>query len=248
MTGQQDRHEFRDGDLYLRYTITRTDRRTIGITIRPDGSVIVRVPKHVTQRQVDDVLAMKKGWIQKKRDSLRSRERSRPRPPEFADGENLPYLGQALRLVLRHDHEGRPRAEATGGSLVVHIRRPPDPAPDLRELVKAAVVGWYKGQAHSLLPLRVEALQARLGVQPARVAIKDQQTRWGSCSSRGNVNLNWRLVLCPPHIMDYVVIHELCHLEIHSHSASFWKLVASLVPGYKACKQWLDSSNYLRDF
>nr|MDO8085187.1 SprT family zinc-dependent metalloprotease [Candidatus Sigynarchaeum springense] len=248
MTGGQETREFHDDAFSFEYTITRTSRRTIGITIRPDGSIIVRVPRHVMQRQVDEVLAQKKGWIQKKRESIQARERLRPKPPEFADGDALPYLGQAFRLVVRQSFENKTRVEATGGSLVVHVQGDPDTPPQLRERARVAMVGWYKAQAHSLLPSRVEAFKVRLDVQPARVAIKDQRTRWGSCSSKGNVNLNWRLVLCPSHVLDYVVVHELCHLKINSHSASFWKLVASLVPDYKNCKQWLDSCNYLRDF
>ncbi len=248
MSDQDETRVFHDGEFHLEYTITRTRRRTIGITIRSDGSVIVRVPKHVAQRQVEDVLASKKGWIQKKQEYIQTRERSRPKPPGFMDGESIPYLGQAMRLIVMYDIEKRLRVESVDGSLVVHAPRQPDPAPQIQKLVKAAVVGWYKNQARALLPSRVEALKYRLGVNPTRVAIKDQRTRWGSCSSKGNVNLNWRLILCPPPVMDYVVIHELCHLKIHSHSASFWKLVASMVPGYKVCKQWLESSGYLRDF
>jgi predicted metal-dependent hydrolase len=248
MSDRDETRVFHEGEFHLEYTITRTRRRTIGITIRSDASVIVRVPKHVAQRQVDEVLALKNGWIQRKRENIQARERSRPKPPEFKDGEIIPYLGQTLRLVVTHGLENRARVEAVGGTLVVHIPPHPDPAPELQELVMAAVVGWYKNQARALLPSRIEALKSRLGFHPARVAIKDQRTRWGSCSSKGNVNLNWRLILCPPPVMDYVVIHELCHLKIHSHSASFWQLVASVVPGYKTYKKWLESCGYLRDF
>ncbi|MBN2153523.1 MAG: M48 family metallopeptidase [Candidatus Lokiarchaeota archaeon] len=248
MTGRQDAREFHDGEFHLEYTLTRTGRRTVGITVRPDASVVVRVPRHVTQRQVDDVIAAKKAWIGRKREAIIARDRSRPRPPAFSHGEALPYLGQSLRLVFRTDHVGKPRVEAAGGCLTVHVQRPQGQGPALHDLVREAVVGWYVDQAHAVLPRRVAELEAKVGVQPARVSIKDQRTRWGSCSSRGNVNLNWRLILCPPPVRDYVVIHELCHLKIHSHSASFWNLVASLVPGYKEHKLWLDSSTLLRDF
>ncbi|MEX2684497.1 MAG: M48 family metallopeptidase [Candidatus Sigynarchaeota archaeon] len=248
MTCGEETREFRDNTFHFEYTITRTSRRTIGITIRTDGSIIVRVPRNVVQRQVDDVLAQKKSWIQKKLESMQARERSRPKPPGFKEGDVIPYLGQPLRIAICNGSGKMSRVEATGASLVVCIQQDPSNPIKLQELVREAVIEWYKAQARSILPPRVEALKARLRVQPARITIKDQRTRWGSCSSKGNVNLNWRLVLCPLHVLDYVIIHELCHLKIHSHSTTFWKLVASLVPDYKECKQWLDSSNYLRDF
>lgn len=241
---------FHDGTFHLEYEITRTRRRTIGITIRPDASVVVRVPKHVSQRQVDEVIASKKGWVEKKREAILASESARPKPPAFVPGDILPYRGKTLRLVVQRGLGEPPssRIDDEAGTLVVSMPGVQGTTSDVQGLVKGAVVSWYKTQSKALLPARVSALKATVGVTPARVTIKDQSSRWGSCSSRGNVNLNWRLILCPPAVMDYVIIHELCHLKVHSHSAEFWRLVASMVPDYKACKQWLNASGYLRDF
>jgi predicted metal-dependent hydrolase len=248
MNEQRETRVFHEDAFHLEYTITRTRRRTIGITIRPDASVVVRVPKHVSQRQVDDVLGSKKGWIQEKRESIKARELARPKPPAFADGEAIPYRGKTLTLAIRQSLAKRARVEYMDGSLVVDVPRELGPSVDVHGLVKATVVAWYKVQSRALLPARVEVFKPVVGVNPVRVTVKNQSTRWGSCSSRGNVNLNWRLILCPPAVLDYVIIHELCHLKIHSHSPAFWQLVAAFVPDYKACKQWLDASAYLRDF
>jgi predicted metal-dependent hydrolase len=99
----------------------------------------------------------------------------------------------------------------------------------LRELLEA----WFREEAARRLPARLRDLSSTLGVRPRRIKIRVQKSRWGSCSMDGEINLNWRLVLLPSALADYILVHELCHLRHLDHSPSFWRLVASLVPDYK---------------
>jgi predicted metal-dependent hydrolase len=103
----------------------------------------------------------------------------------------------------------------------------------------AALERWYRREARRLLEAAVAREAARLGVVPARIAVRDQRTRWGSCSTRGTLSFNWRLVLAPPEILEYVVVHELLHLREHNHSKAFWALLDTHRPGWRAQWQWL---------
>lgn len=118
---------------------------------------------------------------------------------------------------------------------VVWLHGRPLPLPRARSLGT-----WYREQARGAVHDVVSREATRLGLEYARVAIRDQRTRWGSCSSLGNLSFNWRLVIAPLEVLEYVVVHELCHLRQHNHSPAFWKLVAEARPSYKREKRWLD--------
>jgi hypothetical protein len=101
------------------------------------------------------------------------------------------------------------------------------------------LVAWYREEARILITRRVTQIASRIGVTFQRIAIRDQKTKWGSCSTNNNLNFNWRILLAPPAVMDYVIVHEVCHLQVHSHSKAFWTLVGSIVPDYASKRSWL---------
>ena len=105
--------------------------------------------------------------------------------------------------------------------------------------VRAALEAWYRRQAQTAFRARLEQLIKPYGFVYGRVSVKGQKSRWGSCSRQGNLNFNWRLLLAPPAVLDYVVIHELCHLKEMNHSARFWQLVARTCPDYATHRRWL---------
>ncbi|MBO5209101.1 MAG: M48 family metallopeptidase [Lachnospiraceae bacterium] len=113
------------------------------------------------------------------------------------------------------------------------------PHTDLSAVQKAALEKRYKDAARDYIPKRVAYFQTMTGGQYARITIRDQKTRWGSCSGNGTLSFNWRLMLAPPAILDYVVVHELCHLTHMNHSAAFWAAVESVYPDYKTARKWL---------
>jgi predicted metal-dependent hydrolase len=110
---------------------------------------------------------------------------------------------------------------------------------DSQELARAALERWYRRQAAAIFAERLKACNQRYGFAYGRVSIKEQKSRWGSCSKLGNLNFNWRLLLAPFPVLDYVVVHELCHLKQLNHSQRFWQLVSVGCPDYAVHRRWL---------
>jgi predicted metal-dependent hydrolase len=168
-------------------------------------------------------------WIQRALD--RAVRRPVPRQAPLEDGRPLPYLGRVLRLEVDRLLRGAPRLDPERAVLRVAALGPRRLAQD--------VEAWYRQQADALFPQRLQILNATLGFRFARVTIRDQQTRWGSCSVTGNLAFNWRLLIAPLAIVDSVVAHELTHLVDPSHAPSFWRRLAAIDPAYRVHRGWL---------
>jgi predicted metal-dependent hydrolase len=108
-----------------------------------------------------------------------------------------------------------------------------------RENIRQAFISWYREHADKKVKERVEKYKNMIGVNPNRVRVKKQKKRWGSCSSRGNLNFNWKLIMAPMEIIDYLVVHEMAHLIYPNHSRDYWELVETIIPDYKERQEWL---------
>ena len=154
-------------------------------------------------------------------------------PRRWPYGTTLPYHGQE-HVVELSEFAGRSHIERTpDGRLVVRMKRPA--LDGARRMLRQ----WYQGQAAAWLPQRVQALGPTLGVTWRQVSIRNARTRWGSCSFTGRLNFNYRLIMAPSEVIDYVVVHELLHRKELNHSNRFWALVARHYPGYQEAKRWL---------
>lgn len=218
------------------YTLVRSGRRrTVGITVKPDGTVSVRAPRGVSGDQIDRIVAGKAGWI-RKRLAMNGLHGEHRHPRTFADGEEFPFLGETYRLERV---EGLKGVAIMGdrlcvGTVGLRSRESEEP-----RRIAARITRWYRLHAAGIITGRVEHYSAHLGLKPAAVRLKTLKSRWGSCSSRGNLNFNWLLVLAPIHILDYVVVHELCHFVHPDHSSRFWDMVESILPDYRERRKWL---------
>lgn len=201
-------------------------RRTIGLKIDSNG-LTVHIPRRVPQHTVDSVLREKSDWIARKLADLQQRL---PATMEWQDGTALRYLGQEIRLCLRPDSRSR-AVEFDGARLHVAL-----PDPSNATAVQRKVVQWLGKQARPDFVRRIELLAAKLGVPTPPLYLSSARTRWGSCNSRGEIRLNWRLIQAPPHIIHYVVAHELAHLKEMNHSPKFWGWVKKLCPDYEAAR------------
>lgn len=211
------------------YTLKVSARRqTIGLRIDERG-LTVHIPKRAAWSSVEKLLHEKSDWILSK---LALREQT-PEPMEWKDGTALLHLGQDIRLCLRQDVRNR-MPEFDGACL--HIAQP---NVDDIAAVQRKVVQWYRKQAIADFSRRIELLAARLGVPLPQVFLSSAKTRWGSCNSRGEIRLHWRLIQAPPHIIHYVVAHELAHLKEMNHSPRFWAWVEKLCPDYLAARREL---------
>lgn len=149
-------------------------------------------------------------------------------------GKRILYRGKWYTIqVLEDSRRRRARVELEGEKMRIHT---PDTSP---AWLRGSLERWYMKQAHVIFPVRVMHYQQMTGGVVKAIHIKDQKTRWVSCSSLHNLNFNWRLLMAPPEVLDYVVVHELCHLTHMNHSREFWNMVERVMPEYKERRKWL---------
>ncbi len=203
------------------FTVTRSPRaRRVRVRVEEDGSVAVTIPRRAPLRVAGEAVRELAPWIERRRAAL-----DRARGELEREPGTVPYLGQALRLV---PEPGRRQVHRRGGVLLV-------PEGDPRE----ALERWYRRMARVEVAPRLDAACARAGVRYSGLTIRAQRTRWASCSSNGRMSFNWRLLLAPAEVLDYVVEHEVCHLSVLDHSPRFWALLESRMPGWRAHSAWL---------
>ena len=213
----------------ISYLLEHRARRTVGLKITENG-LVVHAPKRIFAFQLNQILQEKSNWILSK---LQHRAATQVEKIEWIDGEHLHYLGQDIQLqILENSSNKSPNFNANTLTLVT-------PTPNNHALVSRKIIQWYKKQAALDFSRRLEILAAKLGVATPPLTLSNAQSRWGSCNSRGEVRLSWRLLQAPPHIINYVICHELAHLKQMNHSAKFWAVVESLFPNYKAAEKEL---------
>jgi hypothetical protein len=225
------------GERTLPYRLKRSPRRrTVAISIHPEQGLIVYSPARLSHKWLEEVLLQKASWILSKTQEAED-ARALITTPRWEAGETLPYQGLAHPLRVTHD-PAPTGIRIEGDVMVLNL---PFEFPHLvgPERIRAEVLGWYREQARRVLHNRVRHYQELTGLQARVVRIKDQKRRWGSCSAEGALNFNWRLILAPPDVLDYVVVHEICHLRMLNHSPAFWRLVGSVLPDYRQRKKWL---------
>ena len=191
------------------------------MTVDATRGVEVVLPRRAPERDAAAAIRELAPWIQR-----RLGEVERARRTVAARGDHVPYLGELLLLVPQ---PGRTRVHRRGSELLA-----PPGAEQLPALER-----WYKRAARDEIAPRLDAACARVGTSYTKLSIRGQRTRWASCSRSGAMSFNWRLILAPEQVLDYVVWHEVCHLEVMDHSPRFWALLASYCPGYREPKAWL---------
>ena len=213
------------------YNVRRSDRaRRARIHVSADGVEVV-VPRRLALREVEPFVREKGPWIERTLRRIREAEAERP-PARLEDGGDVPYLGERLTLAVNVEPaRERPHVARDGATLRARVRES-GALPD-------ALERWYRREARREIEPRLDAATARAGTPYTKLSIRGQKTRWASCSSSGAMSFNWRLLLAPEEILDYVVEHEVAHLAIHDHSERFWALLGSRCPDYAEHERWL---------
>jgi predicted metal-dependent hydrolase len=205
------------------YRVRRSERaRRVRVTVDPTRGVEVVLPRRAPDREAAAAVRELRPWIER-----RVAELAGARAAVAARGETVPYLGQTLRLVS--DAPGRSRVARRGDTLLV-------PGGEARA---PALERWYRRAARAEISPRLDEACALAGTSYSRLTVRGQRTRWASCSRTGAMSFNWRLLLAPEEILEYVIWHEVCHLEVMDHSPRFWRLVASRSPRYRDHVRWL---------
>lgn len=218
----------------LSYSLVKSSRKSISIIVHPDGRVVVKAPKRATNGQIHEVLKNRMGWIEKHRKRF---EEQRLKNPErkFLSGEKHLFLGEEFILRIRKADVNRVMlnceyidVECVDESIVEELMRQ-----------------WHLSMAKERLPQIVtpviESFRSIYKVAPARITVKHMRSRWGSCSSRKAVSLNSKLIMTPERCIEYVMVHELCHLIHFNHSENFYSLLAEILPDWKERKKELRS-------
>ncbi|HEV2875513.1 MAG TPA: SprT family zinc-dependent metalloprotease, partial [Thermoleophilaceae bacterium] len=200
------------------------------IQVSAEGVEVV-LPRRLTLREVEPFVEEKRAWIE--RTLLRMREtEAELAPARLVDGGEVPFLGERLALAVRIE-PGRAREHVGRRDGMLRVALPP--GTELRD----ALERWYRRRAREHVAPRLDAACARAGCAYSSLQIRGQRTRWASCSSNGAMSFNWRLLLAPAEILDYVVEHEVAHLERLDHSPRFWRLLASRCPEWREREAWL---------
>jgi predicted metal-dependent hydrolase len=200
--------------------------------VAPEGVEVV-VPRRFPLRDVEPFVAEKRRWIERTLRRMRESETAVP-AARLYDGGDVPYLGERLGLSVRLE-PGRTRAHVARRGAVLQVAIGHPGGEDLR----AALERWYRRQARIEIGARLDAATARAGSRYSSLQVRGQRTRWASCSSSGAISFNWRLLLAPPEIVDYIVEHEVAHLDVQDHSPRFWALLASRCPDSRRHERWL---------
>jgi predicted metal-dependent hydrolase len=212
--------------MILDYEVVRANRKTIGITVERDRSVVVRVPFHTSEQVISEAIERKKFWIwQKLRDPHKY---PNPLPhKEYVTGET--YLGQHYALTLTKGEGGEVQLVGDQFEMAEADRRKGD----------SLFHSWYLAQAKEKLKPRIAAFATEIGVSYSRIWVRDLKYRWGSCTPGGTLSFNWRIIQAPMIVVDYLIVHELVHILEPNHSPEFWNIVAVHVPSWTKARSWL---------
>ena len=212
--------------------IIRTKRKSLSIVISQDGTVLIRAPLRTPDQMIENFIREKRAWIEKKIQEMK--KRPRPVKRAFVNGESILYLGKYYEIQVLDDP-----------SITIELRNKlyisQRILPDVRRHLKA----WYKAEARKKIFERVAFFSEITGYLPKSIKISRAERRWGSCTSKGTLNFSWRLIMAPLEMIDYVIVHEMVHLDQPDHSKAFWNKVRVIMPDYERRKNWLKENDRL---
>ena len=208
----------------------RSHRKSLGLTIERDGSVILRAPVDCPDAAADTFFQEKKFWIYQKLAEKRLHEGDIP-VKEYVNGEGFEYLGRTYQLVLV---DSGPPLRLYRGRF--EMRR------DCAKKGKEVFIAWYKEHAEKIIRERIQIYQPRISDLVKGIRVMDLKYRWGSCTSKHNLNFHWKMILTPMRIVDYIIVHELTHMIEKNHTPAFWHNIGLILPDYEVRKEWLDKN------
>lgn len=227
------------------YTIARSSRKTIGISISPNYGVKVSAPRIVSDKQIADVLRSKSSWIIEKLFYLETIKSEVPLR-KFIDGEMFSVLGKEYPLKTIIQPQMTSSVSISDNCLLVSLPQNTynDNSENRTRLIQNLIVNWYKQFTLEVVSERISFFSKKLDVLPSNLIIKDLKSIWGSCTGKNVININWKIIMAPINIVDYLVVHELTHIKIKNHSKHFWGLAESILPNYKECSKWLKKNGH----
>jgi predicted metal-dependent hydrolase len=221
------------GNEKIELNVVFRKRKTLCIQIKPSGEVTVLSPIGKSEKEIREVVQSKSKWIAKKRIEMKEMD-SLKSDNQYVSGEVFPYLGNEYSLQIIEDEKyKRPKVEILCGKIFIYT------AKGKPDKIQLALENWYRKKALENITDRIAYYQFYFDVEPTQLVVKKQRKRWGSCTSKYKLLFNFRCVMLPLTVLDYIVVHEMCHMVHLNHSQEFWKLVGTILPDYKQRKEWL---------
>jgi predicted metal-dependent hydrolase len=227
-----DKREVLFGNIVVPYTLKRSSKaKLLWLTMSKENGLVVTVPRYYDIDLLDSYLYTKSKWIlrtQKKVDIQEPRNTTN----QFID--TLMYFGKRLTITKNTNQSEIMEVKLEDDQVIVNLD------PGLKIKYSDTIEMWMKDQAIAAINTKAGFFSSKLGLTYSKISIRNQRSRWGSCSRKRNLSFNWRLIMAPEAILDYVIIHELCHLREMSHSKSFWELIGLYCPNWKENRKWLN--------
>lgn len=222
-----------DGSPLCEIVRSRARRKTFSLEIMEGGRVVCRVPYSAPRRAVEKFIFEKWPWVEKKLSQRKAMGGDGPK--SFVSGERFLYLGESYPLEIA-DEDGRVPLELSFGRFILRKK--------YQSRARSIFVEWYKREARERLAERLRHRAEMLSLKPTSLRITSARTRWGSCSRWNGLSFAWRIVMAPLEVVDYIVVHELCHIVEKNHSPRFWSLVEQILPDYKKRRRWLRENGH----
>jgi predicted metal-dependent hydrolase len=229
----------------------RPYKRTIGVNVLVTGRIRVSAPVWVPTHQIEKFLLQHEDWIRSNLEQFKALRDQHP-PKLYIEGEEFPLIGEMLKLAFAQGVGTEARVNKTDdGCLRVEIPHKDwasfnqdEPHPEFAEII----ANFYREVGTETIRLRIEHFAKTMQLFPSEVLFRAQKSRWGSCSTTGRIHMNWRLIVMPIEVINYVIVHELSHLKHYDHSAIFWSFVERVIPNYLKLRSWLKENQFQADF
>lgn len=222
----------------IRFEIKYKNRNSIGISIDSYGNIEVQAPKGTPDERVLQLLEEKWDLLQEKLQEMQNRLNG-PQEKVYEHGENFLYLGNTYPIKIIHDNKlEKDHVVFEGDTLQIFVNEVND------EKIKQTLKRFYYQQCKALVEKSITSYQGNFKTKPRSIRISDSKMTWGTCDSKQQLTFNWRLAMAPREVIDYVVVHEMCHMVHLNHDRSFWRLVGKIMPDYKEKENWLALSNW----
>jgi|TARA_B110000495_G_C22849872_1_gene495570 predicted metal-dependent hydrolase len=225
----------------MNIVIKKTKRKkTISIQIK-NGLIDVRAPQHITQVEIDSFIQKKMSWIKKKVDI--QNKIIAPKRKKFLNSENFLFMGKECKLNITILKNKKNYIDDSAIQIVMKEK-------DInnKSKVKAVLEKTYRKYALQILTEKTMFIASSINVEPEKIKVRSYKGRWGTCSYRKDISFNWKLIMAPEKIIEYVIVHELCHLIHFNHSKNFWESVENILPDYKLRKDWLRTNEGLLEW
>ncbi len=222
------------GTKEIEFSIEFKNKKTTSISVEPPNNILVVAPLGMKEEEVRKIVKSKCTWIVQKLFEFRNIE-SKKVNREFVNGESFMYLGRnySLQIHVDKDIQNNSFVKLYRGKFHVYVKEKND------KLIKDAMEAWYREKTEEQVKKRIKYYQKFFHKKPKAIKVKEQKKRWASCTSNDELLFNWRCVMAKSTSLDYIVVHEMCHMYYKNHSHRFWNLLSSVMSDYEVRKDWL---------